>query len=68
MNQFEELRRLLQRYARAADDRDIDALSALFHPQAEILGSRGTLGVEEWLDTMHAPVPFPTACTSSVTH
>ncbi len=59
MNHYEELRRLLQRYARAADDRDIDALAALFHPEAEILGSRGAMGVDAWLDTMRAPRVFP---------
>ena len=32
----DELRALLQRYARAADDRDVEALAALFHPEAEI--------------------------------
>ena len=34
VNAADELRALVQRYARAADDRDIDALAALFHPDA----------------------------------
>jgi hypothetical protein len=55
----EELRALLQRYARAADDRDLTALAALFHPDAEILGSRGAQNREEWLDTMRGPRAFP---------
>jgi hypothetical protein len=57
----EELRSLVQRYARAADDRDVDALAALFHPDAEVTGARGTQGIDEWLDTMRAPRTFPTS-------
>jgi hypothetical protein len=57
----EELRSLLQRYARAADERDVDALAALFHPEAEVTGARGTQGIDEWLDTMRAPRTFPTS-------
>jgi hypothetical protein len=41
VNAYEELRALLQRYARAADERDLDTLASLFHPEAEISGSRG---------------------------
>lgn len=59
MNPRDALRELLQRYARAADDRDIDALIALFHPEAEIIGARGPQGIDEWLDTMRAPRTFP---------
>jgi hypothetical protein len=55
----EELRSLLQRYARAADDRDIDALAALFHPDAEVTGAHGTQGIDEWLDSMRGPRTFP---------
>jgi SnoaL-like protein len=55
----DEVRALLQRFARAADERDFDALAALFHPEAEIAGSRGALGLEEWLETMRAPRAFP---------
>jgi len=55
------LRSLLQTYARAADDRDITTLAALFHPEAEIIGSRGTQSLSEWLDTMRAPRVFPTS-------
>jgi hypothetical protein len=55
----DELRSLLQRFARAADDRDIDTLAALFHPEAKIAGSRGELGLEEWLQTMRGPRAFP---------
>jgi SnoaL-like domain len=57
----EELRSLIQRYARAADDRDVDGLAALFHPEAEVTGARGTQGIDEWLDTMRAPRTFPTS-------
>jgi hypothetical protein len=55
----EKLRGLLQRYARAADGRDSEALAHLFHPEAVIIGSGGTLTKEEWLATMRAPRAFP---------
>ena len=57
----DQLRELLQRYARAADDRDLAALAALFHPEAEVTGSRGTQTLEEWLAGMRAPRAFPTS-------
>lgn len=57
----EALRALGQRYARAADERDVDALAALFHPDAVITGARGELGLEAWLDTMRGPRTFPTS-------
>ena len=59
MTDAEELRALLQRYARAADDREIEALAALFHPEAMVIGSGGTLALEDWLATMRAPRAFP---------
>jgi len=55
------LRELLQRYARAADDRDLTALAALFHPEAEISGTRGTQTLDEWLETMRGPRAFPSS-------
>jgi len=55
----EELRALLQRYARAVDNRDIDALTTLFHPEAVIIGSGGSQALDEWLATMRAPRAFP---------
>ena len=48
----EELRALVQRYARAA---------GLFHPEAEVTGARGTQAIDAWLDTMRAPRTFPTS-------
>jgi hypothetical protein len=57
----EALRALGQRYARAADERDVDALAALFHPDAVIIGSRGELDLAGWLDTMRGPRTFPTS-------
>jgi hypothetical protein len=57
----DELRALLQRYSRAADERDVSALAALFHPDAEITGARGTQTLEEWLETMRAPRTFPSS-------
>jgi SnoaL-like domain len=53
------IRTLLQRYARAVDDRDIDTLAGLFDPAAVIIGARGTQSVEEWLESMRAPRSFP---------
>ena len=55
----DELRTLLQRYARAADDRDIDVLTALFHPDAMVDGARGKQSIAEWLEGMRAPRTFP---------
>jgi len=55
----DELRDLLQRYARAVDDRDLDLLESLFDPEAIIEGARGTLGRAAWMDTMRAPRAFP---------
>jgi hypothetical protein len=59
VNDVEELRNLLQRYARAADERDLDTLSSVFHPDAVISGARGEQTLEAWLDTMRAPRAFP---------
>ena len=61
MSDADELRNLLQRYARAADQRDVDALAALFHPDAVISGARGEQTLDAWLDTMRAPRTFPTS-------
>jgi hypothetical protein len=55
----EALRALGQRYARAADERDVDALAALFHPDAVITGARGEQSLDQWLDAMRAPRTFP---------
>lgn len=59
MNHFESLRAMIQRYARAADERDIDALVELFHPDAVIFGTHGEQNLEQWLATMRAPRSFP---------
>ena len=56
---LEAIRRLAQRYARAVDARDVDALRALFHPEGTIEGSRGSTTVAEWLESMAAPRTFP---------
>ncbi len=57
----DELRALLQRYARAVDRRDLTTLAGLFRPDAAIAGARGTQTVEEWLDTLRGPRAFPTS-------
>jgi hypothetical protein len=61
VNPRDALRELLQRYARAADDRDVTTLAALFHPEAEITGARGSQTLTEWLETMRGPRAFPTS-------
>ena len=61
MNDTDELRNLLQRYARAVDDRDLDALRAVFHPDATIEGFRGAQTLDEWLAAMAEPRTFPTS-------
>jgi hypothetical protein len=57
----DEMRALVQRYSRAADERDLAALESLFHPDATIDGVRGPSTLAEWLATMHAPRAFPTS-------
>lgn len=54
----EALRALMQRYARAADARDLETLRALFAPDAVIDGSRGRSSREQWLAAMAAPAAF----------
>jgi SnoaL-like domain len=61
VSDHEEIRALLQRYSRAADERDIDALASLFHPEAQIAGARGEQTLEEWLDTMRGQRTFPSS-------
>jgi SnoaL-like domain len=57
----DDIRALLQRYARAVDERDIDALASLFHPDAQISGARGVQALGDWLETMRAPRSFPSS-------
>jgi hypothetical protein len=61
MTPHDALRDLLQRYSRAADARDVPGLAALFHPDAQIIGARGTQSLDEWLESMRAPRPFPSS-------
>lgn len=56
---YEELRALLQHYARAVDERDVDTLATLFHPDAELTGARGVEPLAEFLTGMRAPRTFP---------
>jgi SnoaL-like domain len=57
----DDIRALLQRYARFVDDRDIEGLASLFHPDARIAGARAEQSLEEWLQTMRAPRSFPSS-------
>jgi SnoaL-like domain len=52
---------MLQRYARAADTRDIPTLESLFHPDAEITGARGTQTLNQWIFAMQSPRSHPTS-------
>jgi hypothetical protein len=56
---IEALAQLLERYARAVDDRDVDALAALFTDDAIVIGARGEQSIADWLDSMRAPRAFP---------
>jgi hypothetical protein len=59
LRDLEELRKLPQRYARAIDARDIDAVGALFHPEGVVDGARGTAAVPAYLDGFrNAPKVF----------
>ncbi len=59
MTSHDDIRALMQRYARAVDERDIEALASLFHPESQIAGTRGVQSLDEWLETMRAPRSFP---------
>ena len=62
MSAHDDIRQLMQRYARAADDRDIEGLAALFHSQARIAGSRGEPSRSKSGSTpCGAPRSFPTS-------
>lgn len=61
MSDHDEIRNLLQRYARGADGRNIDALRSLFHPDATIQGARGAQTLDEWLGFMAEPPAFPSS-------
>lgn len=49
---LELLRRFPQLYARAVDDRDHDALAALFDPDGTVDGTRGHQNVPDYLESM----------------
>jgi hypothetical protein len=61
MTAHDALRALVQRYARAVDRRDIDALAGLFDPGATIVGAGGSQTLDAWLATMSGPRAFPTS-------
>jgi ketosteroid isomerase-like protein len=57
----ESIRALNQRYARAADERDVDSLASVFEPDAVLDGARGAQSIAEWLDVMRGPRPWPSS-------
>ena len=61
----EALRSLVQRYARAIDDRDHDGLAALFDPEGTVHGLGGARAVPDYLDEMRST---PRAFASSMHH
>jgi hypothetical protein len=54
---LEALRSLGQRYARAVDARDYDAVGALFHHDAVIDGLRGSSTLDEYLELSRSSPP-----------
>lgn len=59
MTDLEAIRALPQRYARAVDGGDIDAVGALFDPDGEVEGMRGPAKVPQYLEGMrNAPKLF----------
>jgi hypothetical protein len=58
LGDVEQLRRMTQRYARAVDARDIDAVAALFHPDASVDGARGALAINAYIDGMRNAPPM----------
>lgn len=61
----EVLRSLVQRYARAIDDRDHDALAGLFDPSGTVHGLGGARAVGDYLSEMRST---PRAFASSMHH
>lgn len=59
MSDLDALRALAQRYSRAIDARDIDAVAELFDPAGSVDGARGSAAVPDYLETMrNAPRVF----------
>jgi hypothetical protein len=52
LRDVEHLRALPQRYSRAIDQRDIDAVAALFHPDGSVDGARGLLSVADYITNL----------------
>ena len=55
--QREDLRSLPQRYARAIDARDIDAVAALFDPEGTVDGARGPASVPDYVEMLRQSGP-----------
>ncbi|MEQ8841646.1 MAG: nuclear transport factor 2 family protein [Acidimicrobiales bacterium] len=59
LESIEDIRRIPQRYARAIDERDIDALATLFHPNGEIVaGGRRQTVVDHLAELRDKPRTF----------
>ena len=57
LHDCEELRALVQRYSRAIDVRDIDAVAALFDPDGRVDGLRGSSSVVDYVAALRAATP-----------
>jgi len=59
----DQIRNVLQTYARGADERDLDALASVFTDDVVIDGTRGVQSKSEWLEAM-AATPHPEGTAS----
>jgi SnoaL-like domain len=59
---LEQIRSLPQRYSRAIDARDIDAVGELFRPDAQVEGMRGTAPIAAYLDGLRSATSPFAAC------
>lgn len=59
MTDIDDLRALAQRYSRAIDARDLDAVAELFDPEGTVDGARGVASVPDYLENLrNAPRVF----------
>ncbi|HEX7094311.1 MAG TPA: nuclear transport factor 2 family protein [Acidimicrobiales bacterium] len=61
LRDLEELRALVQRYSRAIDARDIDAVAELFDPEGTVDGVRGSSSVADYLSGLRQATPAGTS-------
>ena len=59
MNDHDQFRELMQRYAHGVDDRDLDLVATIFAPDAIFEGVQGEKPATEWLESMRGPRSYP---------